>query len=133
MPEAAAVDVSCNADGGSLPVMTGGTLEDGTYNLTGATVYTSLPGGCGGVQVGPIASTIVLGGGGTMVEVATTTKGTTTTSTSQVAVTGNMLGGTLICGTSHMTDTTYTATPTTITLESPEHGITLELVFTKAS
>jgi len=122
-------------EGGTVPTPAGGTIVDGTYTLSAATLYQ--PGTCpGGFEYG-ITLTIsgecwqqaiaypADGGGGAYANA--NFSGVMTSGT-------NLAGGTLSCGYSPVESSSYTATPTTLTMFSSGDagpGYTIVFDFTK--
>ncbi len=130
-PQGSTVTLTCA--NGAAPAAAGGTIVDGTYNLTAAVIYvgTADAGACAS-GAPSVEATLVVSSSGTVVQVVASTGGVIATETDTLVVSGDQLTGTATCGNSLGT-VPFTATSTTLTVQKASSGSTIVEVYTLAS
>jgi hypothetical protein len=112
----------------AAPTPAGGTITDGTYELTSLTVYTGVNG-----STTPIASTacMVMTVAGSTVQTVDVVNGQEHRYTSTLSVSGTMFTMNDTCPARDTSSIQLTATATEIRLYGTQSGFTMELRFTK--
>jgi hypothetical protein len=131
-PAAATVDYSLS-DLATPPAGTGGTIVDGTYDLTGYTIY-----GAGSVGAGFTANQstsialVIAGGSWSQVQVFDIENTTSTVNTNYSAAAADAsVTLTPTCPSGPATTGTYTATPTALELVTRSSGFVISETFAK--